>query len=80
MSKQKAITKQVATVYDIHKQLVQIAADEIALLPEHLKDLTAAERVRFVLAVLPYTAPHVEKVSTNYADWGNSSGGGGWDF
>lgn len=46
----------------IHKQLLKIAADEIARLPEHLAALTPAERVRFVLSVLPYTAPRVDKI------------------
>ncbi len=63
-----------ATVHDIHKQLVQIAADEIRRLPEHLEQLTPAERVRFVLAVLPYTAPKVEKCATDYAANGDGFG------
>ena len=63
-----------ATVHDIHKQLVEIAAREIAKLPEHLEQLTPADRVRFVLAVLPYTAPKVEKCATDYATFGDAWG------
>ena len=63
-----------ATVHTIHKQLVQIAAAEIAKIPEHLEKLTPAERVRFVLAVLPYTAPKVERVATDYAASGDGLG------
>ena len=64
-----------ATVHTIHKQLVEIAAAEISKLPEHLEHLTPAERVRFVLAVLPYTAPRVEKVATDYAKTGDNTFG-----
>lgn len=60
-----------ASVFTIHRQLLQIAADEIARIPEHLEQMTPAERVRFVLAVLPYTAPKVEKVDTDFAAYGN---------
>lgn len=66
-------TQRAATVHDIHRQLVQIAAAEIARLPEHLEQLTPAERVRFVLAVLPYTAPKVERVDTDFDTWGGFS-------
>lgn len=65
------VTQATATVHDIHKQLLAVAAREIAKLPEHLEQLTPAERVRFVLAVLPYTAPKVEKVNTDYATFGD---------
>lgn len=74
ITKPAARTAQAATVHTIHKQLVQIAAAEIARLPEHLEQLTPAERVRFVLAVLPYTAPKVEKVGTDYAQFGDGWG------
>jgi len=70
----QAATEGAATVHTIHKQLVQIAAAEIAKLPEHLEKLTPAERVRFVLAVLPYTAPKVERVATDYARNGDGLG------
>lgn len=63
-----------ASVHDIHRQLVEIAAREIAKLPEHLEHLTPAERVRFVLSVLPYTAPKVEKCATDYATFGDGWG------
>ena len=63
-----------ATVHTIHKQLLQIAAAEIARLPEHLEQLQPVERVRFVLAVLPYTAPKVEKCATDYAANGDGLG------
>lgn len=59
------------TVHAIHKQLLAVAAAEIAKLPEHLEQLTPAERVRFILAVLPYTAPKVDKVQTDFAQLGD---------
>lgn len=73
MSKGNAglVTGGEASVFTIHKQLLQIAAAEVARLPEHLETMTPAERVRFVLAVLPYTAPKVEKVDTDFATYGN---------
>lgn len=75
MKQENAIVKQAAAnVHDIHKQLLAVAAAEIAKLPEHLESLTPAERVRFVLAVLPYTAPRVEKVGTDYATFGDGWG------
>lgn len=75
MKQDVAIVKQApATVHEIHKQLLAVAAAEIAKLPEHLEQLTPAERVRFVLAVLPYTAPKVEKVNTDYATFGDGWG------
>lgn len=67
-------TEATATVHDLHKRLLKIAYDEIQRLPEHLEHLTPAERVRFVLAVLPYTAPRVDKVGTNYAEDGGAFG------
>ena len=42
MSNKTPKNNQAATVYDIHTQLVKIAAEEIAKLPDHFKDLTAA--------------------------------------
>ena len=64
------------TSLSIHKQLQDIAAQELAALPQHLESLKPAERVRFLLAILPYTAPRVETCKTHYgegngfaADW-----------
>lgn len=72
MKQDVAIVKQAnVSVHEIHKQLLAVAAAEIAKLPEHLEQLTPAERVRFVLAVLPYTAPKVEKVQTDFAQFGD---------
>lgn len=65
-----------ASTRTIHKQLLEIANREISRLPEHLEQLTPAERVRFVLAVLPYTAPKVESCQTDFAE-GNERIG--WD-
>lgn len=64
------------TTKEIHKQLLAIANREIARLPEHLEQLTPPERVRFVLAILPYTAPRVEKCALNYSEHTTI----GWDF
>ena len=58
----------------IHKQLQEIAAAEIARIPELLEQVTPAERIRFVLAILPYTAPKVETCATHYGE-----GFTGWD-
>ena len=57
-----------ATTHTIHKQLLEIANREIERLPEHLEQLTPAERVRFILAILPYTAPKVESCRTDFAE------------
>lgn len=65
-----------ATTHEIHKQLLEIANREIAKLPEHLEQLTPAERVRFVLSILPYTAPKVESCRTDFAE---NKGIIGWD-
>lgn len=60
----------------IHRQLQAIAAEELEKIPEYLAQLTPAERVRFILAILPFTAPRVETVDANYgqplsAAWGD---------
>lgn len=76
MSKtQQAAAEQAVTTKTIHKQLQEIAARELATLPEYLEQLTPAERVRAVLAILPYTAPKVETCSTHYG-----VPGGAWDL
>lgn len=58
----------------IHKQLQEIAAAEIARIPELLEQVTPAERIRFILAILPYTAPKVETCATHFGE-----GFTGWD-
>lgn len=72
---QAAAEVQAVTSKTIHKQLQEIAARELAALPQHLEKLTPAERVRAVLAILPYTAPKVETCATSY---GNPAGA--WDL
>lgn len=52
----------------IHKQLQEIVADEITRFPELLEQVTPAERIRFVLAILPYTAPKVETCATHFGE------------
>lgn len=64
------------TTKAIHKRLQEIAAQELAKLPEYLDQLTPAERVRFVLAILPYTAPRVESCGTTFGENLNA----GWDI
>lgn len=64
-------TQQVTTTASIHRQLQELAARELALIPQHLEQMTPAERVRFVLALLPYTAPKVETCTTDYGKYGD---------
>ena len=71
MAKRATTAKAPATVHELHKRLLEVAAAEIERLPEHLNALTPAERVRFILAVLPYTAPKVDKCTTSYAQDGD---------
>lgn len=52
----------------IHKQLQELAALEIAAFPELVKNLTPAERVRVLLALLPYVAPKVGNCDVDFAD------------
>ena len=56
------------TSKSIHKQLQAIAAGELAKIPEYLEQLTPAERVRFVLSILPYTAPRVATCETHFGE------------
>ena len=68
--RKKADASTQATALSIHRQLLQIATAEIAKLPEHLEQLQPADRVRFVLAILPYTAPKMEKCATDFSIYG----------
>ena len=63
-------TEQAVTSASIHKQLQEIAAREIATLPDYLEKLTPSERVRFVLSILPYTAPKLETVQAHFGEPG----------
>lgn len=73
MSKQaKAATPEAVTTKSIHKQLQEIAARELATLPEYLEQLQPAERVRALLAILPYTAPKVETCPKHYGEPGGA--------
>lgn len=74
-TQQAAAEQQAVTSKTLHKQLQEIAARELAALPQYLEQLTPAERVRAVLAILPYTAPKVETCSTHYG-----TPGGAWDL
>jgi len=56
------------TSLSIHKQLQAVAAQELAALPQYLESLKPAERVRFLLAILPYTAPRVETCKPHYGE------------
>lgn len=63
-------TEQAVTSASIHKQLQEIAARELAAIPQYLEQITPAERVRFVLSILPYTAPKIETVEAHFGEPG----------
>lgn len=58
------------TATSIHRQLQELAAQELAALPDRLAELSPSERVRFLLSILPYTAPKVERCSIGLGDFG----------
>lgn len=64
-----------STTKSLHRQLQDIAARELERLPELLEQLTPPERVRFIMQLLPYTAPKVNTVGPTFAEGLND----GWD-
>ena len=64
---------QEVTRKDLHAQLKKIVADELEKLPAVLEKMEPAARVGFLLKLLPYVAPKIEKVGDNYGEplsWG----------
>lgn len=56
----------------LHKRLKEIVSKELEGLPALLEKLEPKERVRNVLALLPYVTPKVETVATDYGEpWGD---------
>jgi hypothetical protein len=58
---------------DLHGRLKEITRREIEKLPELLEQLEPKERVRTVLALLPYVTPKIETVATDFGEpfsWG----------
>lgn len=59
---------QAPTTKGLHGRLKEIVQKEIEGLPELLEQLEPKERVRTVLALLPYVSPKVETVATDYGE------------
>ena len=70
----KAPTEIVApTTKGLHGRLKDIVQKEMERLPELLEQLEPKERVRTILALLPYVTPKIETVATDYGEpfsWG----------
>jgi hypothetical protein len=70
----KAPTEIVApTTKGLHGRLKEIVQKEIEQLPTLLEQLEPKERVRTVLALLPYVTPKIETVATDFGEpfsWG----------
>lgn len=64
------------TAKDLHARLKEIVQREIDNLPAALEELEPKERVKTLLALLPYVAPKVTNVAADYGepmagfDWG----------
>ena len=56
------------TTKSLHGRLKDIVNAEIARLPELLEQLEPKERVKTILALLPYTTPKIETVATDYGE------------
>lgn len=63
-----AIVQQAPTVKGMHGRLKEIVQKEIERLPELLQQLEPKERVRTILALLPYVTPKIETVGTDYGE------------
>ena len=70
----KAPTEIVApTTKGLHGRLKDIVQKEMERLPDLLEQLEPKERVRTILALLPYVTPKIETVATDYGEpfsWG----------
>ena len=70
----KAPTEIVApTTKGLHGRLKDIVQKEMERLPELFEQLEPKERVRTILALLPYVTPKIETVATDYGEpfsWG----------
>ena len=61
-------TQEQATAKGLHARLKDLVREEIERLPELLQQLEPKERVRTVLALLPYVTPKVETVASDYGE------------
>ena len=70
----KAPTEIVApTTKGLHGRLKDIVQKEMERLPDLLEQLEPKERVRTILALLPYVTPKIETVATDFGEpfsWG----------
>lgn len=57
-----------AKVKEIHKSLKDIVQHELNDLPALLEGLTPPERVKTLLALLPYVSPKIEVVKPYYGE------------
>lgn len=57
-----------ARTSEMHKRLKEIVSKELEGLPALLEQLEPKERVRNILALLPYVTPKVETVATDYGE------------
>lgn len=66
------VATKTARTSELHARLKAIVSKEIERLPELLEQLEPKERIRDVLALLPYVTPKVETVATDYGEpWGD---------
>jgi hypothetical protein len=56
------------TTKGLHVCLKDIVSKELARLPDLLEQLEPKERVRTILALLPYVTPKVETVATDFGE------------
>ena len=67
------IVQPAPTTKGLHGRLKEIVQKEIEQLPTLLEQLEPKERVRTVLALLPYVTPKIETVATDFGEpfrWG----------
>jgi len=65
---QTEIVQEAPTTKGLHGRLKDIVSKELARLPELLEQLEPKERVRTILALLPYVTPKVEAVATDFGE------------
>ena len=62
--KESKTTKEVAK--GIHSKLCEIMARELEMLPDTLDALLPPERIKAILQMLPYTAPKMDAVASDF--------------
>lgn len=65
---QTEIVQGATTTKSLHGRLKDIVNAEIARLPELLEQLEPKDRVKTLLALLPYTTPKIETVATDFGE------------